>query len=149
MMTMTTRRYGELVQIPLFDDRYEYLKLGGSVGYSTFGYDRWINQRFYNSYEWKQVRNEVLVRDDGLDLGVPGYEIRGKPIVHHLNPMAPHDIAHSEQWIINPEYLITTCHNTHQAIHYGDKGMLPRKYVERKSGDTDLWRPLREVSNGS
>lgn len=146
---MSTRRYGELVQIPTFEDRYEYLKLGGSVGYSTFGYDRWINQKFYNSYEWKSVRNHVLVRDDGLDLGVPGFAVRGKPIVHHLNPMVPNDIVHSEEWILDPEYLITTSHNTHQAIHYGDKGMLPRQYVERKSGDTSLWQPVREGSNGN
>lgn len=146
---MSTRRYGELIQIPTLEGRYDYLKLGGSVGHSTFGYDRWINQKFYNSFEWKSVRNAVLVRDDGLDLGVPGFEVRGKPIVHHLNPMVPKDIVHFEEWILDPEYLITTSHNTHQAIHYGDKRMLPRQYVPRKPGDTSLWHSVRENSNGN
>lgn len=139
LMKMSTRTYSELITHDSFEDRYDYLRLGGSVGYTTFGYDRYMNQMFYTSKQWKDLRSHILARDNGCDLGAPDHEIRSKPIVHHINPIAPHDIIHGEEWILDPEFLITTTHMTHLAIHYGDKGMLPRQYTERKAGDTRLW----------
>lgn len=126
-------------RLAMFEHRFEYLKLGGSVGNETFGFDRYMNQGFYSSKEWKRVRQEVIVRDNGCDLGVPGYEIHAKLLVHHMNPMVSGDIIEGEDWIINPEYLITTTHNTHNAIHYGDKSLLPKPFVDRRPGDTRLW----------
>lgn len=136
---MRIRSYSELRRINTFEDRYDYLKLGGSVGGSTFGFDRYINQRFYTSREWKQVRERVIARDMGLDLGVEGHEIYDKIIIHHMNPMTVDEIEHGEKHILDPEYLITTTHNTHNAIHYGDASLLPRPHIERRRGDTRLW----------
>lgn len=133
------RRYSELIRYHTFEDRYEYLRLGGNVGVSTFGFDRYINQDFYRSAEWRRVRDEVIVRDNGCDLGVDGYEINGNLLVHHINPMTADDVVHSEAWITNPEYLITTTNNTHNAIHYGDKSLLVQPFVPRQPGDTKLW----------
>lgn len=133
------KSYHELRRFERFEDRFEYLKLGGTVGYSTFGFDRYVNQAFYASSEWKNIRRDVIVRDNGCDLGVPGYEINGSLLIHHINPMDSEDIFHGEEWILNPEYLITTTHNTHNAIHYGDSSLLVTKFVERKPGDTKLW----------
>jgi hypothetical protein len=113
--------------------------LDGSVGQATFGFDRFINQRFYHSYEWKQVRNHVVVRDNGCDLGVPGYEIHGALLIHHINPILPEDIIHGEEWIFDPEYLITTTQKTHNAIHYGDERLLPKITLVRNPNDTKLW----------
>lgn len=133
------RTYSELNSFETFEDRFNYLKLGGSVGNTTFGFDRHINQEFYQSFEWKSVRNEVIARDNGCDLGVYGYEIYSDLLIHHINPMSVEDIIHGELWILNPEFLITTTHNTHNAIHYGSNKLLTPKTVERKPGDTKLW----------
>lgn len=133
------RSYTELRRNVTFEERFAYLSLGGEVGQATFGFDRWINQHFYRSREWKQARNFVILRDEGCDLGVPGYEIRANLLVHHMNPILPEDLQQGESWILDPEYLITTTHRTHNAIHYGDESLLPRAAVERRPGDTKLW----------
>ena len=133
------RSYSDLSRYHSFEDRFDYLKLGGSVGQATFGFDRHINQSFYTSYEWKQVRREVILRDNGCDLGVEGYEIHGDLVVHHINPMDSDNITHRDSWILDPEFLITTTKTTHNAIHYGDRSLLPKKLVVRTSGDTRLW----------
>ena len=136
---MRTRTFSELSHIPSFEGRFQYLKLGGNVGRETFGFDRYINQRFYSSFEWKRVREEVIVRDNGCDLGVPGYEIHGGLLIHHINPMTADDVSHGEDWILDPEFLITTTHNTHNAIHYGTDTLLPKVAIAREPGDTRLW----------
>lgn len=136
---MRTRTYSGLVQYNTFEDRFEYLKLGGAVGESTFGFDRHLNQAFYRSHEWKTVRDYVIVRDNGCDLGVVGYEIHENILIHHMNPIEPEDILQWNDWIVNPENLITTTHNTHNAIHYGNESLLPKVVPERKPGDTSLW----------
>lgn len=136
---MMNRTYSELSRLNTFDERFEYLKLGGEVGKSTFGFDRWINQRFYMSYEWKMARREVILRDNGCDLGMPGYEINGALLIHHINPMTVDDIIHAEDWIFSPEFLITTTPNTHNAIHFGTDRLLPPVVLERAPGDTKLW----------
>lgn len=109
------------------------------MGDSTFGFDRWINQQFYTSREWKQIRHHVIVRDSGCDLGVEGYDIPSRAIIHHMNPMRVENITHGDSSILDPEFLITTTHQTHNAIHYGDESLLPRLVVERAPGDTRLW----------
>lgn len=131
--------YSELRRLRTFEDRFDYLVLKGVVGASTFGFDRWINQNFYKSREWKHARNNVIVRDNGCDLGVDGYEIFADLIVHHMNPLSPEDIDNGESWILDPEFLITTSLNTHNAIHYGDERLLPRGPIIRQPGDTKLW----------
>lgn len=133
------RTYSQLIQFETFLERYRYLALRGVVGDSTFGHDRWLNQAFYKSREWMQVRQFVIARDLGCDLGVGGFEIHERVIVHHMNPMEVSEITHGDSRIINPEFLICTTHNTHNAIHYGDEGLLPRPFVERQPGDTKLW----------
>jgi hypothetical protein len=133
------RTYSELIKFETFEDRYEYLKLNNIVGESTFGFDRYINQQFYRSSEWKQIRNHVIARDLGLDLAMEGYEIYDKIIIHHMNPMNVDDIKSSDSSILDPEFLISTTHNTHNAIHYGDRSLLKRLFVERKRNDTKLW----------
>lgn len=134
------RTFSELSRIDDFEERFAYLALMGEVGRSTFGFDRWINQRFYTSREWRQLREYVTVRDNGCDLGVDGYEIHTKRIIHHMNPMTSQDITHGDGSILDPEFLITTTLRTHNAIHYGDERLLPRAPVERTQGDTTLWR---------
>ena len=133
------RTYSELRRFDDFQERYQYLKLRGDVGTSTFGFDRYINQQFYTSREWRQVRSYVISRDEGCDLGIEGYEIYSKLLIHHMNPLKPDDISHGEPNILDPEFLITTTHQTHNAIHYGDARLLPRVLTERRSGDTKLW----------
>jgi hypothetical protein len=133
------RTYSELRRLKTFDERFEYLRMAGDVGYSTFGFDRWLNQRFYRSNVWKQARNSVIIRDNGCDLGIEGFEIYTDLIVHHINPMHPDDIKHGELWILDPIYLITTSLPTHNAIHFGDEGLLPRGPITRLPGDTKLW----------
>jgi hypothetical protein len=133
------RSYSELKLRTTFEDRYEYLKLAGEVGKATFGFDRWINQSFYRSRQWRDVRDFVIVRDEGCDLGILGYEIRRDVLVHHMNPILPEDLVRGEDWVLDPEFLITTSHRTHNAIHYGDASLLPRAPVERRPGDTRLW----------
>ena len=137
-MTMI-RRYSELRHIPTFEERFDYLRLDGSVGRETFGFDRHINQRFYTSKEWRDIRHHVIARDLGLDLGAEGYEINSRILIHHMNPILADDILHKNDDILDPEFLITTCHNTHNAIHYGDSSLLPKPLVERTRGDTRLW----------
>jgi hypothetical protein len=136
---MKTRSYRELRRIETFEERFEYLSLRGSVGESTFGFDRWINQHFYTSREWSTVRTQVIIRDNGCDLGIAGYEIHVGLLVHHMNPVTLDDIRHGEEWILDPNYLITTSLRTHNAIHYGDASLLPRGPVVRQPGDTKLW----------
>lgn len=134
-----TRSYSELIQLSSFQDRFEYLSLRGQVGAHTFGPDRYINQQFYTSRQWKQIRHHVIVRDEGCDLGVAGYEIHSRLVIHHMNPMEVDDIVHGDDAILDPEFLITTVHQTHNAIHYGNGTQLPRQLVERRPGDTKLW----------
>lgn len=136
---MSDRRYSELRRLHTFEDRFEYLRLGGQVGAATFGSDRWINQDFYQSYEWRYIRDQVIVRDQGCDLGIPGYEIHTELLVHHINPMSSDDIIHGEEWILDPEFLITTCNTTHNAIHYGTASLFPKIVPDRRPGDTKLW----------
>jgi hypothetical protein len=137
---LPSRRYSELVRFPTFDERFAYLKMSGGVGRATFGFDRLVNQRFYKSREWLDIRNEVIVRDNGCDLGVEGYEIFEAPHIHHMNPMSLDNIRHHEEWILNPEFLILTSHKTHNAIHYGsDQDLYPKIVTSRKPGDTRLW----------
>lgn len=136
---MKTRRYSELRRLDTFEDRYKYLVLKGQVGAATFGFDRYINQQFYRSREWRRLRDDVIVRDNGCDLGIAGYEIHEGLLVHHVNPMLLDDIRHGDDAILDPEYLITTTLKTHNAIHYGDERLIPRQLVERRSGDTKLW----------
>ena len=133
------KTYSNLKRIETFEDKFEYLKLGGSVGHSTFGFDRYVNQHFYQSFHWKSVRDHVIMRDNGCDLGVDGYEIHSKLLVHHMTPITMEDITSGSEWITDPEYLITTTHNTHNAIHYGDKRLLITPLQPRVPGDTKLW----------
>ena len=133
------RTYSEMRREDTFEGRYEYLKLGGEVGHSTFGFDRWINQEFYRSREWKSLRDYVIIRDSGLDLGMVDHEIHGPPLVHHVNPISVDDIASGLHWILDPEYLITTSKETHNAIHYGDSSLLRQPFKERTPNDTRLW----------
>lgn len=133
------RCYRELKRLNTFEERYDYLRLGGIIGESTFGFDRYLNQILYSSSKWKKIRNDVIIRDNGCDLGVEGYDIPKNIIVHHMNPITIEDIKNVSDDIFNPEYLICVSHATHNAIHYGDKSLLPRVPVERKPGDTCLW----------
>lgn len=135
-----TRTYSELRRLDTFEDRYDYLALKGAVGDATFGFDRWINQQFYRSSEWKNVRQHVIARDYGRDLGIEGYEIHNKIIIHHMNPMTVEAIEQGVVDILDPEFLISTTHDTHNAIHYGDKSKLARDPIERKPGDTTPWK---------
>lgn len=136
---MKTRRYSDLVLLDSFEARYKYLQLRARVGESTFGFERYINQRFYRSTQWRQIRDFVIARDEGLDLGIPDYEIHDRIIIHHMNPMSADSIEDGNPEILDPEFLITTTHRTHNAIHYGDESLLARPFVERRRGDTKLW----------
>lgn len=140
-MTMGIRTYSELSQIRTFAERFDYLRLNGEVGKDTFGFDRIFNQRFYRSKEWSRVRDHVILRDLGCDLGVPGHDIFGQRIIiHHMNPISLEDIERKSSFLLDPEYLITTIHSTHNAIHYGDENLLTRSPVERTKNDTCPWR---------
>jgi len=134
------RTYSELIKIPTYKDRYEYLKLSGEVGIDTFGFDRYLNQGFYRSIEWKRLREQIIIRDNGCDLGVDGYEIFGKIIIHHMNPINKRDLLDQTEYLLNPEYLICVSHTTHNAIHYGNSNILIQDPIERKPGDTCPWR---------
>lgn len=138
---MRIRSYSELIQLPTIEERYQYLKLVGEVGSMTFGSSRFLNQQFYSSRLWKDVRNEVILRDQSCDLGIPDYELYDHVTIHHINPISIDDVK-DENWdkLLNPENLITTSYNTHKAIHFGNNAMLPRKPLERSPGDTCLWR---------
>lgn len=135
------RTYSELSKLKTFRERYEYLKLGGTVGEDTFGFDRYLNQIFYTSKEWKQIRNFVITRDNGCDLGMPDHKIIDDLIlVHHMNPITKDDIINKSEMLLNPEYLITTVKPTHDAIHYGDESLLVEDYIERSKNDTCPWK---------
>jgi len=133
------KTYSELSRLETFEERFDYLSLAGTVGAATFGFDRWVNQQFYTSRQWKQVRYEVISRDNGCDLGVPGYEIGIYLLIHHMNPITIDDIHNGEDYILNPEFLITTTRKTHNAIHYGGEIKTPRVVLQREPGDTQLW----------
>lgn len=137
---MRIRTYSELMLFSSFEDRYQYLRLNGSVGEITFGFDRYINQKFYRSTEWKQIRNHVILRDNGCDLGVEGYEIHEKILIHHMNPIALSDIQNASDYLLNPNYLISVTLATHNAIHYGDETLLIRAPTERLPNDTCPWK---------
>lgn len=134
------RNYSELITLRTFKERFEYLKLDGIVGEETFGFDRYMNQIFYKSNEWASVRRKVIIRDNGCDLGVDGYEIHGKILIHHMNPINLSDIIHKTDELLNPDYLITTVLSTHNAIHYGDASLLPALPIERRANDTCPWK---------
>ena len=140
VMTMTIRTYSELIKLPTFEERFNYLRLNGCVGKETFGFDRYINQQFYRSTEWKRMRNLVILRDNGCDLGVKDRPIYERILIHHMNPVAIEDIQNGTDFLLNPEYLISTIHSTHNAIHYGDTNLLSRDPIERRPGDTCPWR---------
>lgn len=137
---MTIRTYSELITFPTFEERYRYLKLGGVVGEETFGFDRYLNQILYRSDEWKRVRNKVIVRDNGCDLGMSDREIEGRILVHHMNPIMVEDIINRTDYLFNMEYLISTMKSTHDAIHYGDESLLLLPPIERTKYDTCPWR---------
>lgn len=137
---MITRTYTELSRLKTLKERFEYLKLSGRVGESTFGFDRYLNQMLYTSKRWRKVRDIVIIRDNGCDLGVEGYEINDKIIIHHMNPITVEDIEEERDWIFDPEYLVSTSDMTHKAIHYGDENLLPKLPIERRPGDTCPWR---------
>lgn len=134
------RTYQELKIFSTFEERFKYLKLYGKVGQDTFGFDRIFNQMFYHSKEWKQLRNDIIVRDLGCDLGIEGREILNSPVIHHMNPISIDDIRNSTEFLLNPNYLITVTSNTHRAIHYGDESMLILDPIDRHPNDTCPWK---------
>jgi hypothetical protein len=136
---MVIRTYSELKRFGTLEERFDYLKLRGQVGRSTFGFDRYMNQQFYTSREWRQVRQKVIIRDNGCDLGIEGFEIHSGLYIHHMNPMTVKDISSGDPSILEPEFLITVTQQTHNAVHYGDVSLLTRRIIERKPGDTKLW----------
>lgn len=136
----TIKRYSELIQLPTFEERYEYLRLNGEVGKDTFGFDRYLNQNFYRSAEWKRVRDQVIVRDNGCDLGIEDRMIHGKILIHHMNPINENDILQHSDFLLNPEYLISVTHATHNAIHYGDSEKLMKGPIIRTPNDTCPWK---------
>ena len=137
---MINKTYSELCRLDAFRDRYLYLKLSGSVGESTFGFDRYLNQLLYKSDEWKQCRRDIIIRDNGCDLGCKGFDIHGKILVHHINPITIEDIINRNPKVFDPENLITTTHNTHLAMHYGDEDLLVQNLVERSKNDMCPWK---------
>ena len=138
---MMIRTFNELRSLKTFEERFDYLQLHGKVGLDTFGFDRIFNQMFYRSKEWKRMRDDIIVRDLGRDLGIEGREILyGKIVIHHMNPISINDIEESTEFLLNPNYLITTTPNTHRAIHYGDKSLLALDPVERRPNDTCPWK---------
>ena len=141
-MSMKNERktYNELITLPTFEERFEYLKLDGIVGEETFGFDRYLNQVFYKSKEWRSVRDYVINRDNGCDLGIEGREIYGRILIHHMNPISKADILKRTDLLLNPDYLICTIKNTHDAIHYSDKSLLVTEPIIRTKNDTCPWR---------
>ena len=137
---MLIRCYTDLIQLPTFKERYEYLRLGGIVGQDTFGFDRYLNQKFYHSQEWKQIRRDVIIRDHGRDLAMEGYELNDNVFVHHMNPILPKDLVNVPDEIMNPEYLICVSKRTHDAIHFGDASLLPGLPIERTPNDMCPWK---------
>lgn len=140
-MNTMNRTYSELITLPTFEERFKYLQLNGAVGRDTFGFDRYLNQYIYQrSQRWKSVRDKIIVRDNGCDLGVEGYSIYGRIIIHHMNPISVEDILSDRDWIFDPEFLICVSHRTHNAIHYGDESLLSQTLIERTKNDTCPWR---------
>lgn len=140
MVTRMIRTHSELVTLPTFQERYRYLRLNGAVGQETFGFDRYLNQIFYRSDEWRAIRDDVIIRDNGCDLGIEGREIYGRILIHHMNPITKEDILAHSDFLLNPEYLICTAKQTHDAIHYGDDTLLTQEPVMRSKNDTCPWR---------
>ena len=140
VITMNIRTYSELIKLPTFEERFEYLNLSGAVGQETFGFDRYLNQNFYRSAEWKRIRDQVIVRDNGCDLGIEDRMICGKILIHHMNPINDKDILNMTDILLNPEYLICVSHMTHNAIHYGDENLLIKNPIVRFKNDTCPWR---------
>lgn len=138
-MTMKIRTYSELVRLSTFEERFAYLSLKGYVGESTFGFDRYLNQKFYTSRQWKQIRDFVIVRDEGCDLGIEGRDIFDGIRVHHMNPITIDDLENGTDILLDPDFLISTSLNTHNAIHFGTEKNLIRMPIERRKGDTMLW----------
>ena len=136
---MKIRTYSELITLPTFKERFDYLNLHGTVGIDTFGFDRYLNQKFYRSREWKHLRDDIFMRDNGNDLAMEGYPIYGRFTIHHMNPIQLNDIRDLSEYLMNPEYLITTIHKTHNAIHYGDAELIEPVTLGRSPGDTKLW----------
>ena len=137
---MTLKTYSELSKLKTFEDRFQYLRLDGIVGEETFGFDRYLNQTLYKSDEWKQCRRGIIIRDNGCDLGCEGFEVRGRILIHHINPITVDDIVNRNPKVFDPENLILTSHNTHQAIHYGNEDLLVTAPIERSKNDTSPWR---------
>ena len=140
VIQMSIRTYSELITLPTFEERFKYLQLGGKVGEDTFGHDRYLNQMFYTSDEWRRIRRDVIVRDNGCDLGIQDREIHGLIIIHHMNPITIEDIINRSEFLLNPEYLISTVKNTHDAIHFSDERILITDPIERKPNDTCPWK---------
>lgn len=141
MTTNKLRTYSELKKLKTFEERFEYLKLDGVVGEETFGFDRYLNQKFYKSKEWRDIRNYVIARDMGCDLGIPDREIIADQIlIHHMNPITKEDIINHSELLLDPEYLVCTIFITHKALHFGDISLLPEPYVERQRNDTCPWK---------
>lgn len=134
------RTYSELITFPTFEERFDYLRLNGGIGQETFGYDRWLNQRFYTSSQWKTIRNAVIIRDNGCDLACPDYPIFEKVLIHHLNPVSKEDILRGSRILLDPEFLVCVSRETHNAIHYGSMDTSNKHVVERKPGDTCPWK---------
>lgn len=134
------RRYSDLRRLESFKERYYYLKLNGVVGESTFGFDRYVNQSLYKSSRWRRTRSQIIIRDNGCDLGIEGHDIGDHIIIHHMNPITLEDIEEEEDSVFDPEYLICCSSRTHKAIHFGDENLLPKEFVERRPNDTCLWR---------
>lgn len=137
---MSIRTYSELILLPTFEERFKYLQLNGRVGDDTFGFDRYINQNFYRSAEWKRIRDQIIIRDNGCDLALEGYEIYGRILIHHMNPITVKDVELSTEYLMNPEYLICVTHNTHNAIHYGDEKQIITGPIVRTKNDTCPWK---------
>ena len=137
---MSIRTYSELILLSTFEERFKYLQLNGRVGDDTFGFDRYINQNFYKSADWKRIRDQIIIRDNGCDLALEGYEIYGRILIHHMNPITVKDVELSTEYLMNPEYLICVTHNTHNAIHYGDEKLLMKGPVVRTKNDTCPWK---------
>ena len=137
---MIIRTYSELIVLPTFEERYRYLRLDGRVGQETFGFDRWLNQKFYKDPEWLRVRDLVIIRDNGCDLGIEGREIHGRILIHHMNPITTEDIVKRSRYLLDPEYLICTVKRTHDAIHYGDENLLTLDPIVRTKNDTCPWK---------
>ena len=137
---MIIRTYSDLIQLPTFEERFRYLQLNSSVGKETFGFDRYLNQNFYRSAEWKRIRDKVIIRDNGCDLGIEDRLIYGRVIIHHMNPVTDRDIVDLTSFLLNPEYLICVSHNTHNAIHYGNEDLLMKRPVIRTKNDTCPWK---------